>query len=50
MAGDVSLNGNPTFANFVLVVRKLEKLGFTYHKGRASESVDDAEFSLSAWR
>lgn len=34
MAGDESLNWHPLLGDFILVGQKLEKLGFTYFKGK----------------
>jgi hypothetical protein len=33
LAGDESLNWHPVISDFILVARKLEKLGFVYGKG-----------------
>jgi len=33
MAGDESLTWHPLVTDFILVGRRLEKLGFIYHKG-----------------
>ena len=33
MAGNESLNWHPLIADFILVARKLEQLGFVYNKG-----------------
>jgi len=34
LAGDESLNWHPLVEDFILLGRKLEKLGFVYSKGR----------------
>lgn len=34
MAGSTSRVGNPLLADFLVVGRKLEKLGFIYHRGK----------------
>lgn len=33
MAGSTGHAGNPLLADFLLIGRKLEKLGFVYHRG-----------------
>ena len=34
LAGSTSRVGNPLFKDFIVVGRKLEKLGFTYYAGK----------------
>lgn len=36
MAGSTGSAGNPLVADFILVGRKLEKLGFIYYAGRVT--------------
>ena len=34
MAGDESSAGNPLLVDFILIGRRLERLGFSYYKNR----------------
>ena len=34
LAGTTVHGGNTLFADFIMIAQKLEKLGFTYYKGR----------------
>lgn len=36
LAGSTGSGGNPLLADFLIVGQKLEKLGFTYYKGRVT--------------
>jgi len=36
MVGDESLNWQPLGRDFITVGQKLERLGFTYHKGKVT--------------
>lgn len=45
LAGGESLNWHPLLADFILLARKLEKLGFVYHRQNVSV-INPTEYEL----